>query len=229
MQFKTKNTVLTETIVSCNKNVITEVPHIKFLGLVIDNTLSWNLHIDVMKKLTSVCYMIRSAKPYISFSLLKMVYYSLFYSILSYGIIFWGQSTNCKKLFILQKGAVRIMTGHGNRTSCRDLFKQLGILPLKSQYIFSVMLFVLKNRSHFITNYDRHNVQTRQGDNLHLPTSSLTLYQKGTYFAGIKIFNKLPSELKELVESPKIFKRYLRSYLVSHCFYKLEEYYCMNS
>jgi hypothetical protein len=87
---------------------------------------------------------------------------------------------------------------------------------------------VLKNRSHFITNYDRHNVQTRQG-NLHLPTSSITLYQKGTYFAGIKIFNKLPSELKELVESPKIFKRNLRSYLVSHCFYKLEEYYCMNS
>jgi hypothetical protein len=61
------------------------------------------------------------------------------------------------------------------------------------------VLFVLKNRSHFITNYDRHNVQTRQGDNFHLPTSSLTLYQKGTYFAGIKIFNKLPSELKELV------------------------------
>jgi hypothetical protein len=59
MQFKTKITVLTETIVSCNKNVITEVPHIKFLGLVIDNTLSWNLHIDsVMKKFTSMRYMI---------------------------------------------------------------------------------------------------------------------------------------------------------------------------
>jgi hypothetical protein len=71
-------------------------------------------------------------------------------------------------------------------------------------------------------------VQTRQGDNFHFPISSLTLYQKRTYFAGIKIFNKLPSELKELVESPKIFKRNLRSYLVSHCFYKLEEYYCMN-
>jgi hypothetical protein len=68
MQFKTKNTVVTETIVSCNKNIITEVPHIKFLGLVIDNTLSWNLHVDnVMKKLTSACYMIRSAKAYIFF------------------------------------------------------------------------------------------------------------------------------------------------------------------
>jgi hypothetical protein len=102
MQFKTKNTVLTETIVSCNNNVITEVPHIKFLGLVIDNTLSWNLHIDiVMKKLTSVCYMIRSAKPYMSFSSFIMIYYSLFHSILSYGILFWGQSSNSKKFFML--------------------------------------------------------------------------------------------------------------------------------
>jgi hypothetical protein len=41
-----------------------------------------------------------------------------------------------EKLFTLQKIAVRIITGHGNRTSCRDLFKQLEILPLKSQYIY---------------------------------------------------------------------------------------------
>jgi hypothetical protein len=38
-------------------------------------------------------------------------------------------------------------------------FRQLEILPLKTQYIFSVMLFVLKNRNFFITNHDRHNVQ----------------------------------------------------------------------
>jgi hypothetical protein len=113
--------------------------------------------------------------------------------------LYSGDIPQTVKNFTLQKRAVRIITGHGNRTSCRDLFKQLEILPLKSQYIFSILLFVLKNRNLFITNYDRHNVQTRQSDNLHLPTSSLTLYQNGTYFTGIKIFNKLPSELKELV------------------------------
>jgi hypothetical protein len=38
------------------------------------------------------------------------------------------------------------------------------------------------------------------------------------YFTGIKFFNKLPSELKQLVNFPKKFKRTLRRYLVSHCF-----------
>jgi hypothetical protein len=83
MQFKTKNTVLTDTVLACNNNIIAEVSHIKFLGLIIDDTLSWNLHIDkVMKRLASVCYMIRIVKPYMSLSLLIMIYYSLFHSVL---------------------------------------------------------------------------------------------------------------------------------------------------
>jgi hypothetical protein len=120
--------------------------------------------------------MIRLVKPYMSSSSLVKIYYSLFHTILSYGIIFWGQSTNSKKLFMLQKRVVHLMTGHGNRSSCRDLFRQLEILPLKSHYIFSILIFVLKNRNLFITNYDKYNVQTRHSDNLYLPTSSLTLY-----------------------------------------------------
>jgi hypothetical protein len=99
---------------------------------------------------------------------------------------------------------------------------------LKSQYIFSILLFVVKNKKHFITNYDNHNVETRQGGNLHFPHLRLTLCQNGVYFSGIRIFNKLPSYLKELVESPKIFKRALKKYLVSHCFYNLEEFYDIN-
>jgi hypothetical protein len=67
--------------------------------------------------------MIRSVKPYMSSSSLVMVYYSLFYTTLSYGIIFWGQSTNSNKLFKLQKRVVRVMTGYGKRSSCRDLFR----------------------------------------------------------------------------------------------------------
>jgi hypothetical protein len=40
MQFITNNSALTETLVSCNNNEITEVSHFKFLDLVMDNTLS---------------------------------------------------------------------------------------------------------------------------------------------------------------------------------------------
>jgi hypothetical protein len=59
-------------------------------------------------------------------------------------------------------------------------------------------------------------------------TSTLTLYQKGVYFTGIKLFSNLPLEIKEMVGNPKQFKISLRRYLVIHCFYDLEEYYGVN-
>jgi hypothetical protein len=99
------------------------------------------------------------------------------------------------------------MTGQGIKTSCRDLFKDMEILPLKSQYIFSILSFVLKNKKLFISNYDSHNLRTRQCENLHFSSVVLTLYQNGAYFTGIKIVNQLQSYLKDLVGSPKIFKR----------------------
>jgi hypothetical protein len=46
--------------------------------------------------------------------------------------------------------------------ACRNQIKQLVILPFISQYIFSVLLFVVKNRAHFTTNYDSHNIPTQQ-------------------------------------------------------------------
>jgi hypothetical protein len=102
------------------------------------------------------------------------------------------------------------------------------ILPLNSQHFFSTLTSVIKKKL-FISNYDSHNVRTRQCENLHFPSVVLTLYQSGVYFMGIQFFNKLPSYLKELVGSPNIFKRTLKNYLVFHCFYKLEEFYDLNS
>jgi hypothetical protein len=104
MQFKTKNTVSTNTILACNNIVISEVSYIKFLGLIVDDTLSWNLHIyKTMNKLTSVYYMIRAVKPYMSSSSLITIYHSLFHSVLTYGIVFWGTSPSTHKLFQLHK------------------------------------------------------------------------------------------------------------------------------
>jgi hypothetical protein len=71
------------------------------------------------------------------------------------------------------------------------------------------------------------NLQTRQSNNLFPLTSTLTLYQKGVYYTGIKLFNKLPSEIKETILTQSLFKRTLRSYLVSHCFYEMEEFLTM--
>jgi hypothetical protein len=62
---------------------------------------------------------------------------------MTYGLMYWGNSSS-DRVFTMQKRAVQLMMGPGYRESCRDLFKELGILPLRSQYIYSLMMFVIK-------------------------------------------------------------------------------------
>jgi len=91
-----------------------------------NNTLSWNNHIDLlMKKLSTACYIIRSAKTYTPASSLKVIYYAFFHSAMSYGNIFLGNSSHSSIIFRIQEKAIRIMEGCGNRVLCRNLFKKL--------------------------------------------------------------------------------------------------------
>jgi len=86
---------------------------------------------------------------------LKSVYYSYFHSLTTYGIICWGNSTHSIHVFWLQKRVISIITHSSPRDSCRQLFKQLGTLPLTSQYIFPFycMLYITEFYSRWILKY----------------------------------------------------------------------------
>jgi hypothetical protein len=80
----------------------------------------------------------------VSMKTLRSVYFAYFHSVMTYGIMFWGNSSSAERIFKLQKRAVRIMKGCGLRESCREHFKDMNIFPLRSQYIYSLMMFVVK-------------------------------------------------------------------------------------
>jgi hypothetical protein len=59
----------------------------KFFGIILGSTLTWTNQIELLTKiLRTAFYVIRSVKPYTPESALTMIYHSLFYSVLSYGI-----------------------------------------------------------------------------------------------------------------------------------------------
>jgi hypothetical protein len=106
------------------------------------------------------------------------------------GTIFWGNSGYSNSIFRLQKKTIRITMGIRDRESCRKYFRVLSILTLKSQYIFSLSLFVINNRHHSEANLEIHNLNTRTKHDLHHPLSQLSVFQKGGYYAGVKVFNR---------------------------------------
>jgi hypothetical protein len=71
-------------------------------------------------------------------------------------------------------------------------FKLLKILPLPAQYIYSLLIFVVNNRNLFLDDAELYTIKTRNSFNLHLSLSRLTKYEKGVYYARIRVFSQLP-------------------------------------
>ena len=91
---------------------IPEVNNIKFLGVTIDNQLSWIPHIDNLhKKLKSATGILKRICNNIPQTHYKSLYYALFESHLSYCITVFGNvcKTHSEKLFTIQKHCMRIL------------------------------------------------------------------------------------------------------------------------
>jgi len=117
------------------------------------------------------------------------------------------------------------MTGCGPRDSCRKLFAELGILTLPSQYIFSLLLFTIKNRKLFHVNQDLHSLGTRQQQNFYQPLVNLKIYQLGPYYMGLKLYNTLPTFLKTEFHSFVSIRSSLKKFLLEFSIYSLGKFY----
>jgi hypothetical protein len=102
------------------------------------------------------------------------------------------------------------------------------ILPVYSQYIFSLLMHMVKNKHIFRRNLEVHNHDSRSAKNFHLPITNLTIHQKGAYYTGIKIFNYLPTHTKKAANEIEVFKMTLKRFLLDNSFYSIDEYFNVN-
>jgi hypothetical protein len=68
------------------------------------------------------------------------MYFACFHVHLRYGLTLWGGNPEKIRIFQLQKKVLRIIGGTGRHAYCRNLFKNLNILPLPCLYISEVVL-----------------------------------------------------------------------------------------
>jgi len=67
IQFVIKNSSSIDSNIMYGNKKIANVYNTKFLGLTLDNTLSWRTHIDtIIPKLGSASFALRAVKPFLS-------------------------------------------------------------------------------------------------------------------------------------------------------------------
>jgi len=124
LQFLTTHKNEMQQQIVTSTSLITDINSTRFLGLKIGSTLTWREHVtELTPKLNKACYVTRTSMFLKSPEILRMVYFSYFHSIMSYGIIFWGKSHSRINIFKIQKRIIRIMTNSNKRDTCRPLFK----------------------------------------------------------------------------------------------------------
>ena len=124
---------------------------VKYLGVYIDQHLNWKHHIDfVCNKLKRANGALSKLRHYVDKKTLLSLYFSLFHSHLSYAALIWGQrqSIHARRVLILQKQALRIMTFSDFRAHTSPIFLDYKLLSFFDfiKYLNIIFIFKIFNR-----------------------------------------------------------------------------------
>lgn len=198
-----------------------------FLGLNIDSQLTWRPQIEeLVTKLCRYNYALRTIVRGVGAEAALDVYYACVYSRLQYGVIFWGNSSEVERVFLIQKACIRTLFNIKPRDTCRQAFISQNLLTLPSIYILECALFVKKYYNEFFSKYEiTHSHETRGVEQSHLPPpkTHLTKLQRSTIYQSIKIYNYLPCKLKTM--HFRKFKQLLKKHLAGLALYRVDNFY----
>ena len=207
---------------------LSRVNKTKFLGVLIDENLTWKDHIDAISKTMSRNVgMINKLKHFVPKRILLSLYYTLVMPYLNYGILAWGNlcKTYLNKLLKLQKRAVRHICKTSFRHSsiplltCRDLH----ILNVYNMYNLELGVFMYKYSTddlptifngYFSNRSQIYNRDTRNKANYNLRKNRTNFASKGVKTAGPGFWNSLPKEIK-LSLNVKAFRKQLKDNIFS--------------
>lgn len=217
-----KRTNSTATYKQNNREIQT-LDCVTFLGIRVDHRLDWRHHIDFLaSKIASCCYALKVIAVNVGEQTAKIAYHAYVHSRLRYGIIFWGESVEAGRILVLQKRCIRNIFNLNSQESCKTKFKESKILTLVSTYILEAVMFVKDNEDLFLEARREHSHNTRNKQDLKNVKCNFTFIQKNVNFNLIKIFNKLPLQLRVL--KSKKLKKTLKTILIEKCYYSIKEF-----
>ena len=125
--------IISNFSITINNSTIEQVDHFNFLGVTLDQNITWNPHVDkVSIKISRVTGLLRKLQHYFPKQILITIYNSLIHSHLMYGLLVWGFQSMCVEK--LQKKAIRVLANRSYISHTTPIFKELRILKITDLY-----------------------------------------------------------------------------------------------
>ena len=131
-----------------NNSTLSKTQHFKYLGVLLDHTVSWIQHITYVKNnITKGMGIMYKARRYLSKKSLVNLYHSYIYPYSIYGIESWGNAAHCHldPIFKLQKKIIRIITFSDHNAHTGLIYNRLNILPLYKLIQNRIRIMMYKN------------------------------------------------------------------------------------
>ena len=190
-------------------NHISREDSLKYLGVLLDNTLRWKPHVQRVKtQLSRACGILSKLKHYTTLPVLKVVYNSLIHPYRIYSILNWGRASNAtiQPLTKLQNKAIKIINPT-NTGSLEEHFQHLNILCLPKLYSFSVGKFMHSYHNKLLPNHfdeyfvplssiHYHSTRLATSKNLFLPRVNSSSGICSLKFIGPKVWSSIPDDIK---------------------------------
>ena len=200
-------------------NVIKQESYIKYLGIYLDCSLSWNTQIhQVAKNIKRSVGVLFKIRRNVNTKILVNLYYALIYPYLIYGLILWGNTyeSNLNPIIVLQKRVVRTITFANFDEHSSPLFKVLGILKFSDLISLQNLQFMHDFNNHtlprafdnfFTPTNQVHQYNTRQASKctFYMPSVRTNYGKFSIRYAGSKIWNNINENVKAM--SKKCFKK----------------------
>ena len=197
----------TEVMLEIDGVAINRVNENKFLGVIIDDKLSWKQHITHVKlKVSRSIAVINKAKHFLDYKALHTLYCSLVLPYLHYCAEVWGNTyiTSLQSLIILQKRAIRTIHKVGYFEHTNTLFLQSKLLKFVDIVSYQTAIIMYKAKNNLLPANIQKLFRDREGDyNLRGEFNFKTLSRKSTMrgfcvsMVGVKIWNSLSDEHKQ--------------------------------
>lgn len=190
---------------------------VKYLGVFLDQGLSWKQHISSLKlklsKTLRIFYFVRGLCPV---EVKRTLYFALVQSKIEYGLLIWGgiYLSRLKPIITLQKRFIRIVMSKGYSEPTRPLFIALKVLPLRNLFIYKVLRNFFVRSGNMPGNENEWMKRLRNPRQLFVPKPTTTFFTKSISFLAPTILNKIPETLKK-IRSIHSFNRKARDWLLS--------------
>ena len=196
---------------------------IKILGVIIDETLSFDSHISsVRSNITNTVRNLHRVNNLLPQKAKMLLYNAQVASRFNYADIIWGQTSciNQEKLQRTQNFAVKSMYGRRKYDSCSDIYKNLKLLKLvekrdvhygvfahKALHGKTPITITKKILDHLPNEYLRSAAKAK----LNMPIHKTSTYTKSTIYKSIQIWNSLPNSLRNITNQTT-FKQSLQKH-----------------